>query len=87
MEFQAFLDWNAGSLPFKSSGETQMVFAYGQSNTLAYHKRKGPFLLNLSLCKNNPQDSECAKSDDPNYDQMKVFSSIGETLKVYSILV
>jgi hypothetical protein len=87
MEFQAFLDWNAGSLPFKSSGETQMVFAYGQNNILGYHKRKGPFLVNLSLCKNNPKDSECSKSDDPNYDQMKVFNSNGETLKVYSILV
>jgi hypothetical protein len=87
MEFQAFFDWNAGSLPFKSSGETQMVFAYGQNNILGYHKRKGPFLVNLSLCKNNPKDSECSKSDDPNYDQMKVFNSNGETLKVYSILV
>jgi hypothetical protein len=87
MQFQAFLDWNAGSLPFKSSGETQMVFAYGQNNILGYHKRKGTFLLNLSLCKSNPKDSECSKSDDPNYDQMKVFNSNGETLQVYSILV
>jgi hypothetical protein len=88
MEFETYLDWNFDYLPFLSSGETQMIFAYGYGNSFGYHKRKGEFLLNLGLCiDDNYYYSECSESDDPDFDQMKVFESGDETFKVYSKLI
>jgi hypothetical protein len=88
MEFVTYLDWNNGSLPFKSSGSTQMIYAYGSGNSLSYHAGRASFALDLAFCLNggNGSDARC-KSDDGNYDQMQVFSINGKVVKVYSKLI
>jgi len=86
MEFVAPLNWNNGVLSFQSSGNTQMIYAYGSSNTLGYHAGRRSFTVNLAFCVNgaNSGDSRC-KSDDANYDQVQVLS--GGVVKVYSKLL
>jgi hypothetical protein len=85
MEFVAPLNWNNGVLSFQSSGNTQMIYAYGSSNTLAQHAGRASFTVNLAFCVNgaNSGDSKC-KSDDTNYDQVQVLSG---GVKVYSKLL
>jgi len=85
MEFVAPLNWNNGVLSFQSSGNTQMIYAYGSSNTLGYHAGRASLTVNLAYCLNgaNSGDSKC-KPDDANYDQVQVLS--GGVVKVFTKL-
>jgi hypothetical protein len=75
MAFVAPLNWNNDALSFQSSGNTQMIYAYGSSNTLAYHQGRASFTVNLAYCLNgaNSGDSKCMTGD-ANYDQVQELS-------------
>ena len=87
MRFETLLDWNNGVLSFNPTSNTQMIYAYGKTNTLDYHgpTNRGAILYNLAFCLDgaNAEDVAC-QSNDPLYDQMQMINS---NFTIYSKLI